>query len=132
MLFRSPAPDATGNIAMSGTGGKVALVLGTTSVATTSCPGDDAAPPTNPGGNNIVDFVGYGSGGNTPNCFEGAGAAAFSTSTAGGLDPDARSIIRTNSCLDNNNNSADFSNPTTAPVARNTATATATAPAPCT
>jgi Zn-dependent protease len=123
-----PTPDATGNIAMAATGGKIALVLGATPVATTSCPGDDAAPPTNPSGTNIIDFVAYGSGANTPNCFEGAGPAAFSTSTAGGLDPDARSIIRTNSCVDNNNNSADFSNPTTAPVARNTATTPASCP----
>jgi hypothetical protein len=112
---------------MAASGGKVALVLGTTAVAATTCPGDDAAPPTNPGGNNIVDFVGYGTGANAPNCFEGTAAAAFSTSTAGGLDPDARSIIRTNSCTDSNDNAADFSNPTTAPVARNTATT----PTPC-
>jgi len=123
-----PQPDATGNIAMSATGGKIALVFGTTPVSATSCPGDDAAPPTNPAGNNIVDFVGYGSGGNAPNCFEGAGAAAFSTSTAGSLDPDARSIIRANSCTDTNNNSTDFSNPTTAPTARNSATASAPCP----
>ena len=123
-----PAPDATGNIAMAATGGKIALVLGTTPVAATSCPGDDAAPPTNPGGNNIVDFVAYWSGANTPNCFEGAGAAAFSTSTAGGLDPDARSIIRTVSCTDTNNNSTDFTNPVTAPTARNSTTASAPCP----
>ncbi len=117
-----PTPDTIGTIAMAATGGKVALVLGLGAVATTSCPGDDASPPTNPSGNNIVDFVGYGTGANAPNCFEGTAAAAFSTSTAGGLDPDARSIIRTVSCTDTNNNLNDFSNPTTAPVARNTAT----------
>jgi hypothetical protein len=122
-----PMPDAVGTIAMAATGGKVALVLGTALVTAATCPGDDAPPPTNPSGNNIVDFVGYGSGANTPNCFEGSGSAAFSTSTAGGLDPDARSVIRTVSCTDTNNNSADFSNPTTAPTARNTATT----PAPC-
>ena len=117
-----PTPDAIGNIAMAANGGKVALVLGTAAIAVATCPGDDAAPPTNPSGNNIVDFVGYGSGANTPNCFEGAGSAPFSTSTAGGLDPDARSTTRTVSCTDTNHNSADFSNPATAPVARNTAT----------
>lgn len=122
-----PTPDASGNIAMASTGGKVALVLGTAPVAVATCPGDDAFPPTNPSGNNIVDFVGYGSGANTPNCFEGAGPAPFSTSTAGGLDPDARSASRTVSCADSNNNAADFGNPSTAPVARNTATP----PAPC-
>jgi hypothetical protein len=120
-----PTPDAIGTIAMAATAGKVALVIGTTAVAATACPGDDAAPPTNPIGNNIVDFVGYGTG---TNCFEGAAVAPFSTSTAGGLDPDARSVIRTVSCTDNNNNSTDFSNPTTAPVARNTATTAAPCP----
>jgi hypothetical protein len=120
-----PAPDAVGTIAMSATAGKVALVFGLTAVVATTCPGDDAAPPTNPIGNNIVDFVGYGTG---TNCFEGAGVAPFSTSTAGGLDPDARSAIRTSSCTDTNNNSSDFSNPTTAPVARNTATTLAPCP----
>ncbi|HKO97011.1 MAG TPA: Calx-beta domain-containing protein [Pyrinomonadaceae bacterium] len=122
-----PLVDATGGMAMAATGGKVALVLGTGALPSTSCPGDDGVLPTNPIGNNIVDFVGYGSGANTPNCFEGLGAAAFSTSTAGGLDPDARSIIRVASCVDNNNNSTDFTNPTTAPVARNKATV----PVPC-
>ncbi len=117
-----PSIDALGSIAMSATGGKVALVLGTASLPSLSCPGDDASPPTNPSGNNIVDFVGYGSGANSPNCFEGLGAVAFSTSTAGGLDPDARSVVRVASCVDNNNNSTDFTNPTTAPVARNKTT----------
>jgi hypothetical protein len=108
---------------MSATGGKVSLILGTATLPAMSCPGDDGVSPTNPNGNNIIDFVGYGSGANTPNCFEGLGAAAFSTSTAGGLDPDARSVIRVASCVDNNNNSTDFTNPTIAPVARNKATA---------
>jgi uncharacterized repeat protein (TIGR01451 family) len=119
-----PTPDATGTIAMATTGGKVALVTGTAFVSAVTCPGDDAAPPPNPRDNNIVDFVGYGSG---ANCFEGSGSAPFSTSTAGGLDPDARSVIRTFSCNDTNNNSGDFSNPTTAPTASNTATT----PTPC-
>ena len=124
-----PTQDATGSIAMAATGGKVALVLGTAALPSSTCPGDDLSTvPTNPSGNNIVDFVGYGSGANAPNCYEGSGPAAFSTSTAGGLDPDARSVIRTSSCTDTNNNASDFSNPTTAPTARNKSTPAAPCP----
>lgn len=114
-----PTPDATGSIALSATAGKVALVLGTAALPADDCPGDDNVAPFNPNNATIADFVGYGS---TATCYEGAGPAPFSTSTAGGLDPDARSTIRTSSCTDTNVNSADFSNPTTAPTARNKAT----------
>jgi hypothetical protein len=103
-----PTPDATGSINMSATAGKVALVTGPTALTTSGCP--LGAP--------IVDFLGYGS---TANCFE---TAPISVS---GTNSNARSVIRTVSCTDTNNNSTDFSNPTTAPVARNTATT----PAPC-
>ena len=125
-----PTPDLVGSIGMSAAAGKVALVLGTAALPANSCPGDDlSTAPTNPSGNNIVDFVGYGSGTttNAPNCYEGSGFAVFSLSTAGGQDPDAKSVIRTPSCTDTNNNSTDFTNPTTAPTARNKATT----PAPC-
>lgn len=104
-----PTPDASGAIAMSATAGKVALVLGTTALTGTGCP--VGAP--------IVDFLGYGS---TANCSE---TAPISVS---GTNSNARSVIRTVSCTDINNNSADFSNPTTAPVARNTATTAAPCP----
>jgi hypothetical protein len=98
-----PAPDiSNGTINMSATAGKVALVLGTTNLTGTGCP----AGPT------IVDFLGYGT---TANCSETSPIAVSGTNS------NARSVIRTNSCTDTNNNSADFSNPTTAPVARNTA-----------
>ena len=102
-----PTPDATGTINMSATAGKVALVSGTIAL-TGTCPL----------GGTVVDFLGYGS---TANCSE---TAPISVS---GTNSNARSVIRTVSCTDSNNNSADFSNPTTAPVARNTATT----PAPC-
>ena len=72
-----------------------------------------------PLGATVVDFLGYGS---TANCSE-TGPIAVS-----GTNSNARSVIRTVSCTDTNNNSADFSNPTTAPLARNTATATASCP----
>ncbi|HYG83187.1 MAG TPA: lamin tail domain-containing protein, partial [Pyrinomonadaceae bacterium] len=124
-----PTPDLVGSIVMAATGGKVALVLGTAALPSSTCPGDDlSTAPTNPSGNNIVDFVGYGSGANAPNCYEGSGPAAFSTSTASGLDPDARSTIRTSSCTDTDNNASDFSNPTTAPTARNKSTPAAPCP----
>src|SRR5205085_11651860 len=45
-----PAPDATGNIGMAATAGKVALVKNTTALSGT-CPSDP----------NIIDLVGYGS-----------------------------------------------------------------------
>lgn len=103
-----PAPDATGTINMAATAGKVALVIGTTALTGSGCPL----------GATIADFLGYGS---TANCSE---TAPISVS---GTNSNARSVIRTASCSDTNNNSADFSNPVTAPVARNTATT----PAPC-
>jgi hypothetical protein len=103
-----PTPDATGTINLAATAGKVALVNGTAALTSSGCPL----------GATIADFLGYGS---TANCFE---TAPISVS---GTNSNARSVIRTVSCNDTNNNSADFSNPTTAPVARNTATT----PAPC-
>ncbi len=104
-----PTADATGTINLAATAGKVALVLGTTALTGSGCPV----------GATVVDFLGYGT---TANCFETAPIAVSST------NPNARSVIRTASCTDTNNNSADFSNPTTAPVARNTATAPTTCP----
>jgi uncharacterized repeat protein (TIGR01451 family) len=101
-------PDATGTINLAAAAGKVALVSGVTALTGSACPLDVT----------IADFLGYGS---TANCFE---TAPISVS---GTNSNARSVFRTVSCTDTNNNSADFSNPTTAPVARNTATT----PAPC-
>ena len=111
-----PTPDLTGGVInMSATAGKVALVVGTTAVSAVTCPGDDNVSPFNPNVATIMDFLGYGS---TANCYEGSGPPSVS-----GTNSNARSIIRTASCTDTNVNSADFSNPTTAPVARNSATA---------
>jgi uncharacterized protein (TIGR03437 family) len=103
-----PPADASGTINLAATVGKVALVSGTTALTGSACPL----------GVTIADFLGYGS---TANCFETAPISVLGTNS------NARSVIRTVSCADTNNNSADFSNPTTAPVARNTATI----PAPC-
>ncbi len=104
-----PAPDATGTINLAATAGKVALVTGTTALAGSGCPL----------GVTIADFLGYGS---TANCFETAPIVVSGTNS------NARSVIRAVSCTDTNNNSADFNNPTTAPVARNTATVPASCP----
>jgi uncharacterized repeat protein (TIGR01451 family) len=103
-----PTPDATGTINMSATAGKVALVSGTVALTGSGCPL----------GATVVDFLGYGT---TANCSETAPIAVS------GTNANARSVVRTVSCTDTNNNSVDFSNPVTAPVARNTATT----PAPC-
>jgi hypothetical protein len=63
-VFSLPTPDAIGNISMSVTAGKVALVSNTTPL-TGTCPTGGA----------IVDSVGYGS---AANCFEGSGPTAVS------------------------------------------------------
>ncbi|MDZ4793675.1 MAG: lamin tail domain-containing protein [Bacteroidota bacterium] len=88
-----PTPDAAGSIAMSATGGKVALVNSIT-LLTGSCPA-------------AVDFVGYGSA----NCFEGAAPTPALTNTTA-------AIRAANGCTDNNINSTDFS--TGSPAPRNT------------
>jgi uncharacterized repeat protein (TIGR01451 family) len=98
-----PTADTTGTINLAATAGKVALVIGTTSLTGSGCPLAVA----------IADFLGYG---NSANCFETAPIAVS------GSNPNARSVVRTASCTDTNNNSTDFSNPTAAPNARNSAT----------
>ena len=104
-----PTPDATGSIGLAATAGKVALVLGTNLLNGSGCP----LGPT------VVDFLGYGT---TANCFETAPIAVS------GTNANARSVIRTVSCTDTNNNSTNFSNPVTAPVAHNAATVSAICP----
>jgi uncharacterized protein (TIGR03437 family) len=105
-----PAPDvSTGTINMAATAGKVALVSGTTALAGSGCPL----------GATVVDFLGYGT---TANCSETVPIAVSGTNS------NARSVIRIASCTDSNNNSVDFSNPVTAPVARNSTTTPTTCP----
>jgi len=91
-----PTPDATGSIAMSGTNGKVALVVNDTAL-TGSCPAG------------VVDFVGYGG---TANCYEGSGPTPTLSNTTAALR-------NNNGCTDTNNNAADFS--VSAPTPRNSA-----------
>jgi predicted extracellular nuclease len=94
-----PTPNATGNIAMSATAGKVAL-LSTTTALSGSCPVGGA----------IVDFIGYGAGSGGASCFEGVAAAPTLTNTTADLR-------KNNGAQDTDNNSADFA--TGAPNPRN-------------
>jgi hypothetical protein len=89
-----PTPDATGSINMSGTGGKVALVNGTTALG--------VACPTTP---NLIDLVGYGAA----TCFEGSAPASTTTNST--------AVIRVPDGDDTNDNAADFQ--LTAPNPRN-------------
>lgn len=95
-----PAPNATGNIAMSATAGKVALVSSTVALSG-GCPVGGA----------IVDFVGYGTGTGGATCFEGTAAAPTLTNTTA-------DFRRNNGLQDTDSNSADFV--TGAPNPRNT------------
>jgi predicted extracellular nuclease len=90
-----PTPNATGTIAMSATGGKVALVSSTVALSG-GCPVGGA----------IVDFVGY----DGASCFEGAAAAPTLSNTLA-------DFRRNNGAQDTDNNSADFV--TGAPAPRN-------------
>ena len=80
-----PTPDASGNIAMSATAGKIALVSATTALSGT-CPTT-----------NVVDLVGFGT---AANCSETAPTATLANTTA---------ALRTNACTDSDDNSTDFS-----------------------
>lgn len=94
-----PAADATDDIAMSATAGKVALVSSTNALS--------GACPTG-AGTAVVDFVGYGTG---TNCNLGNVAPAPSNTN---------SILRKGGgCVNAGNNSTDFASGTAAP--RNTA-----------
>lgn len=87
-----PTPDKTGNIAMSGTDFKVALVQATTAITGINDP-------------NVVDFVGAG----TANAYEGSATAPAPSNTL--------AIIRTTDGSDTDDNSTDFI--TAAPNPRN-------------
>ena len=101
-----PTPDVTDAtpIAMSATGGKVALVTGTASLGcnggTSPCPADALA--------RIVDLVGYGGA----DFFEGAGATPAPSNTT--------AVVRgTGGCADTDQNATDFA--AAAPTPRTTA-----------
>eukprot|EP00877_Chromochloris_zofingiensis_P011161 jgi/Chrzof1/6299/Cz18g00200.t1 len=92
-----PTPDVSGNIAMSATAGKVALVK--SGAPSTLCSGPDTSPascvPTNA---NIADVVGYGTG---SALFEGAGPTAPLSNTKAALR-------HAGGCRDGNTNADDF------------------------
>jgi predicted extracellular nuclease len=79
-----PTPNVLGNIPMSATSGKVALVSNTTALSG-SCP------------SGVVDLVGYGAA----NCFEGSRAAPGLTNTTADSRNDS-------GCAETDDNAADF------------------------
>lgn len=89
--------DGTGNLSMSASNGKVALV--SSSLALSGA---------NPSGGSLVDLVGYGSA----NGFETSATPALSSTTA--------ALRKGNGCNDSDNNSADFT--VGSPLLRNSAT----------
>ena len=111
-----PPADATGSINLGSTAGKVALVVGTSALTSSTCPGDDGASPFNANDSTITDFVGYG---NTPttagHCYEGSGPAAAPSNASA-------DFRKAGGCTDTNDNAADFF--TSAPSPRNSASAT--------
>ncbi len=83
-----PEPDRSGQVNMSSTAGKVALVNHATQIATgTSCPTAG-----------VVDFVGYGTG---TNCFEGPAPTPLLSNTTAAVRKD-------NGCTDDGRNNSDF------------------------
>ncbi len=86
-----PAPDQTATVNISATAGKIALVNTITSLSGAGCPFDT----------NVVDFVGYGTGGSGANCFEGAAAAPTLGNNTAALRNGA-------GCTDTDNNNTDF------------------------
>ncbi|MFB7916431.1 endonuclease/exonuclease/phosphatase family protein [Streptomyces sp. NPDC056061] len=92
-----PTPDATGTIAMSATGGTVALVSGTTPLSCKTAA--DCAADTR-----VVDLVGYGAA----VVREGSGPAAGASNTT--------SVARAASLADTDDNAADFAAGAPTPV----------------
>lgn len=83
-----PAPNATDNVELNATAGKVALV-NNSSALTGACPLS---------GSGVLDFIGYGS---SSGCFEGSSAAPAPSNTT--------AISRASQgCIDTNNNVTDF------------------------
>ena len=102
-----PSPDATGTTNVANTGGKVALVQGTTALTCGAAAGSCSAV------SSVVDFLGYGSATD----YEGSGAAPALSATTAATRADA-------GCTDANVSSADFT--AIAPAPRNSASAAAT------
>src|SRR5262249_43954896 len=95
-------PDAIGTIAMASTSGKVALVIGTTSLSPSTCPGDNGLASFNANDTSLADFVGYGdTGSNAGHCYEGSAPATAPSSTTA-------DFRKASGCVDTNDNAADF------------------------
>jgi uncharacterized repeat protein (TIGR01451 family) len=92
-----PTPDVTGSLAMAATAGKVALVVGTTALPASICPGDDGTAPFNPNNATIADFIGYGS----VVCYEGSAPAPAPSATTS-------DFRKAGGCVDTNFNGDDF------------------------
>jgi hypothetical protein len=111
-----PSPHATGTTNLANTGGKVALVQGTSALTCGGSAGSCSAVAS------VVDFAGYG----TAVDYEGGGAAPALSSTTAALRAGG-------GCTDTNVSSADFT--AVAPAPRNSSTAAAPcsgSPAPTT
>jgi hypothetical protein len=87
-----PAPDASGTTNLAASGGKIAVVDGTSPL---SCGGSAGSCASAPG---LADLVGYGSAAD----YEGSGAAPALTGTTAAVRAGA-------GCTDTDSNSADFS-----------------------
>lgn len=85
-----PTPDATGNINLSATSGKIALVAASTALSGI-CP------------SNIIDLVGYGNA----NCYEGTPVPELNNTTA--------AQRKAEGCADSDDNANDFVTATPAP-----------------
>jgi Tol biopolymer transport system component/predicted secreted protein len=97
-----PAADVVGSIAMGNTSGKVALVVGTSALSPSTCPGDDSVAPFNPSDPSLADFVGYGSTAATSgHCYDGAAPASAPSNTTA-------DFRKAGGCTDTNDNAADF------------------------
>ena len=114
-----PAPDATtGNLNMSGTSGKVALV--TAGLAINTC-GATATPCDATQLSFIVDWAAYGTGGNGT---AGNGEGGTSVNNGVAMVSTQGGVRKLNGCQDTNNNNNDF-DVVTDPVPRNMSTAAA-------
>ena len=100
-----PAPDALGTTNLSASGGKVALVQGTTALSCGASPGSCSAAA------GLQDLLGYGS------------ATDYEVAAAPALDATSAAVRAGAGCTDTGSNAADFS--AAAPAPRNTASAAA-------
>jgi len=114
-------PDATsGNLAMSGTNGKVALVTGLLPINT--C-GSTATPCDSTQLSYIVDWVAWGTAGNGS---AGSGEGGTSVNNGSALTATQGGVRKSGGCQDTNNNNNDF-DVVTAPVPVNSSTTSACA-----